>query len=246
MGISSSDISIIVALTCGQSHSLLYFIIMSVEMPDWTDRFTAIGAVYVRPPGRPKAPHVNVLKSPKHTDAYFNSDLVERSPGLMAEIADQQAAVLLNRGEVPKLVVGHAPYAILPAGALAVAFHAKGFDVGVAYTMRDNTGGYSTSFDIVPGTPITVLADDIVSGDSTRKTIADLEERGGDVLGSIPCYANLLGEPHLDDRPIVAAATFDAETYDVTAERCQFCALGSAALQPRANWAELQTWMAPA
>lgn len=216
---------------------------MSVEMPDWTDRFTAMGAVYLRPPGRPKAPHVNVLKSPKHTDAYFNSDRVERSPALMAEIAGQHADVLLDRGEVPKLVVGHAPYAILPAGALAVALHDRGVYADVAYTMRDNTGGYSTSFDIVPGDAITVIADDIVSGDSTRKTIADLEGKGGVVLPSVPCYANLLGEPHLDGRPIVAATTLGAETYDVSVERCQYCALGSAALQPRANWPELQTWM---
>ena len=214
-------------------------------MPNWKPEFRAMGAVYERTEERADAPHIKALKSDTHTNVYFNSDVVERDIEVTTEIAEQQADVLLDRGEVPEWVIGHAPYAIIPAQALAVALHGRGLtDISVGYAMRNDKGGYGTTFDVRPGQPVTAIADDVVSGDSTRKTIDDLvTNKGAVVLDSIPCYANLSGQPDLDGRPFVAASTFDREAYRLREDRCVLCAFGSTALQPRANWPELQRWM---
>lgn len=226
-------------------------------MRDWKPRFREIGAIWEWQGGT--APHAGVLKSPNHTLAYFNSDLVEQDLDLMQEIAEDWADVILDQGHEPDRVVGHAPYAIVPATVLADVLRARGLHTRVAYAARDSEGGYSTTFPIEEDEQVIALADDVVSGESTRKTIRDLVRKGARILPLVPCIANLSNRPNLEvalpDQPaldleLVAASTYESVTTPI--DECRRpgsgnpCALGSRALQPRLHWDELIASMPPA
>jgi hypothetical protein len=175
---------------------------------------------------------------------YFNSDM--RDPAILQAIAADWAGVIQDRGYTPDLIIGHAPFATVPAFVLATTL-----GVDYAYAKRNTQGRYSTSFAVRPGEKVIVVADDVVTGRSTAETIEDAHHKGAAILPLVPCIANLSRRPSLevpgfvDEMEFVAAANFEPETYRVRGDQCQLCALGSVALQPREgdNWAELQAWM---
>jgi hypothetical protein len=216
---------------------------MSLQMQDWRPAFRAMGAIYERP-NLPGAPHVDTLKSDTHTDKYFNSDV--REPAVLQAICAEWANVIRGRGQVPDIIIGHAPFANIPAFLLAAELGAD-----YAYSKRNPQGRYSTSYFIRPGEKVIAVADDVVTGRSTRETIEDAQLKGAVILPLVPCMANMSNRPTLevpsfvDDMELVAAATYTPETYRVREGACELCALGSVALKPREddNWLQLQAWM---
>lgn len=189
----------------------------------------------------------------------------------MDTVALEWANVVLDMGMEPDWVLGHAPFAEIPAYALAQALRRRGgLSTQAAYSRlvsrsRDVSrpsapgGDYVTTFPLQPGDDILLIADDVVTGASTVKTGKDAESKGGVILPIVPCLANLSLSDTLTfgpDRelPLLAASTFTPRRYRTRAERssgervrCELC-VGSVALAPREgdNWAELQRWMARA
>ncbi len=169
----------------------------------------------------------------------------------MDEIGDEWAAHLVSMGLVPDRVIGHAPFAEVPAMALARGLRARGHQTLFAYARLSGQGLYVSTFPIQRGEKIVVVADDVVSGASTVKTAHDAESHGGIILPVVPCLANLslrealsLG-PGREELPFLAASTFEPTVYRTREVPCDLCAMGSIALSPREgqNWAELQSWM---
>src|SRR3954470_22724285 len=154
---------------------------MSVQMGNWKPVLREINAVYERP-DLPGAPHIDTLKSDTHTDTYFNSDI--RLPRVMQAICARWADVIRDRNQVPDVVIGHAPFANIPAFVLAATL---GDDVDYAYSKRNSQGKYSTSFPIREGEKVMVVADDVVTGRSTRETIEDAQLKGAVILPLVPC-----------------------------------------------------------
>jgi len=200
-----------------------------------------MGAVWTRPPDR-TAPHVGLHASPAHQDMYFNTDVVVQNPGIMRRVAKEWADVIQAEGLRPDRIMTHAPDGIAPATILADVFRARGTRTRLAYAVRDE-GGYRTAFPIDPGEKVLVLADDVLSGNPTRQTIAEAERHGAVVLPLVPCLGNLSLRPDLDGRPLLAAATFEPTKYNVDGSgQCELCSLGSVALPPRPYWPDLMTW----
>jgi orotate phosphoribosyltransferase len=189
---------------------------MAATATDWRPHFEGAGATWTWS-GDPQDNHVGALKSSRHTKKYSNSDQIVRNPKLLRAVAREWADSLLKRGMAPDWVVGHAPYATAPAYALTEEFQDRGFPTEYAFSARDEEGGYSTMFLIGEGDTVVALADDVVTGDSTRKTIRDLVRKGAVILGAVPCLANLSSQPDLNvelaDRPDLDSLEFIAGSY---------------------------------
>ena len=224
------------------------------EMTDYKADFARMGAVYERP-DLPGAPHIKVIKSSFHTESYFNSDYAEQYPDVMAEIAAEWAARLEEANLVPDRVIGHAAYAVIPAQALAVALRERRHNVLVGYSKqsKDPKRGYETSFPVRSGEKVVVVADDVVTGNSTISTARNVKSKGGIILPVVPCLADLSNTEVLDwdngepPAEYMAASTFKPERYRTKDRPCDLCrTIGSAALEPREedNWEEkLLPWM---
>ncbi len=197
------------------------------------DCFRQIGAVWEA--SRPGGPHVRTSLDGSHVDKYFNSDVVVASPSLTTQIVKSVLVPELSKtGLAPDWVLGYSPFGLFIAHAVAQAL-----DTQCAYS--DPSGGYVTHFEIGPSESVLVIADDIHSGSSVLKTIAQVEHRGAWVIPTIFCLANMSGKRQLGRREILSAVELDAHSY--SAETCPLCAEGSPALAPRSNWRALVSSM---
>lgn len=193
------------------------------------DCFRQIGAVWEA--GRPSGPHVRTSLDGSHVDKYFNSDVVVASPKLTTQVVESILVPELSKtGLAPDWILGYAPFGLFIAHAVAQVL-----DTQCAYS--DPSGGYATHFEISASESVLVIADDIYSGGSVLKTIAQVERRGALVAPMIFCLANMSGKRQLGGREIISAVELDAHTY--SAGTCPLCAEGSPALAPRPNWQAL-------
>lgn len=223
---------------------------------EWEQRLRAAGAVYERPGGLddPRAPHVGPRLSGHHTSVYLNSARIIRHPRVVRELVENiWVPALAARDVRPDRIVGYAPYTNDIALALASAM-----DVEYAWAGRgsktDSAGNNIFETDFLDGTEggnAVLLADDLVSGGSLRRTAAALALRNVEVVGPVLCIGNMSGEEYLDGREIVSAATFDPDPEMFTVRECGLrglCYIGSTAIaNPRnpENWAILQQHTAP-
>jgi len=158
------------------------------------------------------------------------------------------------------LVVGYVPYTNDLAFTLATAL-----DTGYAWTGRgdktDRAGNtlYRTDFDFsedregnpAEGLTAVMVFDDLVSGNSLRRTRQALEEQGVRIVGPALGIGNMSGQPDLDGQEVIAAADFEPEPRMFSVQECRavgFCAIGSRAIaRPRdpANWDVLRAVMYP-
>lgn len=215
-------------------------------------------AVYERPGGLDDAtaPHVGPRLSGNHSSVYLNSARVIRFPKVVGELVqDVWKPALVTRNVRPDWIVGYAPYTNDIALALATAA-----DTEYAWAGRgDKSDAHGHNIFVsdfldegVEGTTAVLLADDLVSGGSLRRTAAALALKGIEVVGPVLCIGNMSGRPDLDGREVVAAATFDPDPEMFTVAECRtrgFCHIGSTAIaRPRdpEKWAVLQQYTAPA
>ncbi len=235
------------------------------DQSDWANAIRARRAVFERPGSLDDPdshiPHVGPEKSGNHSSVYLNSSRLVRDPRFVGRlVSDVWIPALQERKIRPDLIVGYVPYTNDLAFAVATAL-----DTGYAWTGRgdkvDSKGNtlYKTDFPLgedrdgneVEGVTAVMVFDDLVSGNSLRRTREVLEAQGVEVVGPALGIGNMSGYPDLDGQEIVAAADFPPEPRMFSVQECRaegYCHIGSRAIQhPRdpANWAILQAAMLP-
>jgi orotate phosphoribosyltransferase len=108
------------------------------------------------------------------------------------------------------------------------------------FTEKDGDGMKLARFEIEPGQKVLIVEDVISTGGSTLKTIEGIKKAGvpqSDIWVHIVCLVNRSGRSELDGHEICALLTLDIHNWK--AEECPLCKVGSKALRPKANWAEL-------
>jgi orotate phosphoribosyltransferase len=212
----------------------------------WFDEYAKRGALWLHD-GNPKRPHA-LLTSGKHSNGFFNSELVLENPFLLDEASYDLVAALRGQGidlEDIDRVVGPAMGAITLAHdvALHVTLETPSRHCLRAYTEKE-TGGDSKLMVfkktmIRSGERILAVEDVITTGDSVEMTATAVTNVGGIVLPFVAVLVNRSGVKEMNSRKIVALIDRSMPTWD--AEGCPLCKEGSEAIRPKGteNWARL-------
>jgi orotate phosphoribosyltransferase len=197
---------------------------------DYTDHFREVGALWEMNPEM-SGPHAVTALGGKHTDVYFNSDLITSDNADLDSIVRNVLGVeAANRNLRPDWVFSYAPYGILLAAACSRALGSK-----VGYCRPDQD--YQTTFPIHEGQSALVVGDDVHRGTSLVETASQLESRGIRVAPMFFTLVNLSDTKELAGRELVAAA--QVPTLGHPADDCPMCLAGSRPLEARTNWQEL-------
>lgn len=206
------------------------------QSPFWANELTKMGALWIHD-GNPKRPHVK-LTSGKCSNGFFNGSKVIENPCRLKEICTLILANNLNdlvqqgsKRIMIDRVVGSAFGAITMAHVMASLLKAK---TGFTEDPDQKKERMELKRFSVVDEETLVVEDVVTTGDTTRKTIEALEEKGARVLPVIVALVNRSGMTNLDGRKIVAFIDHPMPMWEP--EECPLCKQGSEPLRPKGNW----------
>ena len=209
---------------------------------DWIDRYEQNGALWIHD-GNPKRPHA-LLTSGKHSDGFFNSELIMEDSALLAEACSN----LLQRLEIgERVVLSKIDRVVGPAmGAITMAHE-------LARQISEGTGhrclrAYTEKFEkimvfqrtIIKPTELVLLVEDVLTtGGSVGITSAAVAATHGYILPFVAVLVNRSGLTHVDEKKIIAL--IDRPMPMWAADDCPLCKKGSEAIRPKGteNWKRL-------
>lgn len=216
-----------------------------LSMEDWVRAYKEKGALWIHD-GNPKRPHA-LLTSGKHSNGFFNSRLVCADDELLQDAARDLLALYSEEGEHLRhiwVVVGPQTGATKLAQALAQEVASiTGFECRFASPAKhEEDGKRSMVFsdmdaEAVFGASLIVCEDVITTGGSVERTVAALEDRDATILPYILTLVNRSGLSEVRGRKIIALIDHEMPIWDP--KDCPLCKLGSKAIRPKDNWAEL-------
>lgn len=167
-----------------------------------------------------------VYKSGKHGPHYINMDPVFPDVGLMLQLGGDLAAQF-NATDASQLTVVGAATGAIPL-ALVTAMHLNNGTQYPMYAWADKKGddfvferaGFAEQ---LAGKRVLVVEDLLNTGDTVKKVIAQVRERGGNVIGvSVVCNRGSETAVSLDVPRLEQLASVDFKAYD--AGECPLCA----------------------
>ncbi|MCB9359586.1 hypothetical protein H6503_06670 [Candidatus Woesearchaeota archaeon] len=174
--------------------------------------------------------HVLTSESGLHSDIYLNTDIIVSDPETLDKIIkDYFLPELSKRNIKPDWVVSYPPFGLAIAYSLAKACKARFGYVDLKEKI--------CNFEIRDTEKVIVVADDIYSGDSIRKTIEILAKKGVKVIPPILTLGSFSGIWKIIEREVVYAITNKGNLFPE--KECPMCKAGSRAVLPRPNWDEL-------
>jgi orotate phosphoribosyltransferase len=240
----------------GVPFALSLYIEKEADMPksnQWIKRYEERGALWIHD-GHPQRPHA-LLTSGKHSDGFFNSELVMEDPVLLDEACDQlaklyesyvfsQFGILVMLDTLPGRVVGPAMGAITLAHDMARHISMRqGFPCLRAYVEKEGEGKNKKMVfkraSIRPGERVLLVEDVLTSGESVELAADAVVRAGGVVLSYVAVLVNRSGLAEVNGKKIVAL--IDRPMHNWDPDECPLCAAGSEAIRPKEldNWARL-------
>lgn len=214
----------------------------------WTNKYREKGAFWLHD-GNPKRPHALLTTSGKHSNGFFNSELVMENTFLLSEACSYLVELLVEQGlklEGIDRVVGPAMGAITLAHGISYSIGCeRGYACLRAYTEKhevNHPGQVIMVFKrtaIHPLEQILLCEDVITTGDSVGLMVMAIASSGGVVLPFIATLVNRSGLKEINGKRIVALIDYPMPMW--RPEECPLCQQGSEAIWPKdvKNWARL-------
>lgn len=211
----------------------------------WISQYQEKGALWFHD-GNPKRPHA-LLTSGKHSDGFFNSELVMEDSLLLDEACSDLVELLRQNG----VDINNVDRVVGPAmGAITLA-HDISRHIGRersrlclrAYTEKEMAGDRKIMVfkktSICSGECILPVEDVLTTGGSVGLTATTVTEADGIVLPFVGVLVNRSGLTEADDKKIVAL--IDRPMPMWTPNECPLCKKGSEAIRPKGteNWNRL-------
>lgn len=211
----------------------------------WVDLCKQKNAFWVHD-GNPKRPHA-LLTSGKHSDGFFNSELVMEDP-LTLDEACRELMVRLNSSRIPFLafhrVVGPAMGAITFAHDMARHIAEKrGYSCFRSYVEKEERGGIKSMLfrrtSLHRGEIVFLVEDVLTTGESVRLMKDAVIGAGGLVFPRMAVLVNRSGLSKIAGMEIIAL--IDQPLHNWNPEECPLCKEGSEAIRPKTgeNWVRL-------
>ncbi len=162
----------------------------------------------------------------KHSDFYFNSDYIVRSPQLLKE-ACQAIFKEVSRAVKPDWIVTYPPYGLNIGFCLADLFGCK-----FAYIKSPEQP--ELNFDIAKNDSVLFCADDLYTGGSFRKVKQALEILDTGIQEPLSVIANFSGSKRFDGYEVFSLIEKQINIWD--SNDCPLCASGSEAVLARREW----------
>jgi orotate phosphoribosyltransferase len=181
-------------------------------------------------------PHAIHSLSDRHSNFYFNSDILSTKAALLEDVC--KALFGLVKGTVkPDWIVTYPPFGLSIGYCLAELF-----DVRLAYinSLKDDR----FQFDLQKQESALFCADDLYSGKSFRQVARAVKKRGVQLLEPLLVVGNFSGRYDFDGHQITALFQREIDTWH--ADQCPLCAAGSKAIYARPQWQELSDQREPA
>lgn len=216
----------------------------------WIDEYRTRGALWLHT-GNPEQPHA-LLTSEKHSNGFFNSELVMEDPSLLSDACFDLVKLLAQRGlslDGVDRVVGPAMGAITMAHEVSLHVgHARGYTCLRAYTEKE-TGDDGkvrmvfTRTAIRPDERILLVEDVLTTGESVDLAADAVVSANGIVLPFVAVLVNRSGLTEVNGKKIVALIDRPMPTW-ASQEACPLCQEGSEAIRPKGtkNWARLNAY----
>ena len=214
----------------------------------WIEEYTKRGALWIHD-GNPKRPHA-LLTSDKHSNGFFNSELVTQDACLLDGASSALVDALFTERETLEdidRVVGLAMGAITLAHDICRHIAESTFDREPclrAYTEKKQATDGSTVMvfvktRIIPGEDIVLCEDVLSTGKSVDATAAAVTKAGGILLPYVLVLVNRSGLKEVSGKKIIALIDRPMPMWDP--DECPLCKEGSEAIRPKENenWARL-------
>ncbi len=211
----------------------------------WISEYESRNAFWIHD-GNPRRPHA-LLTSGKHSNGFFNSELVMEDANLLDEAAFDLLKILARNGlsvQNVDRVVGPAMGAITLAHEVARHIGRKrGFSCLRAYTEKEESeAGKIMVFKktvIRPDEQVLPVEDVLTTGTSVDHAAEAIRGAGGVVVPFVAVLVNRSGLTEVRGKKIIAL--IDREMPMWKPHECPLCAQGSEALRPKENenWSRL-------
>lgn len=193
----------------------------------WANRLGDFGAIWEYHGGL----HAELTMSRKHSNFYFNSNVIVEQPTELEDLCREVFAVMLNSRKVlVDRVVTYPPYGIAVGITLARV-------LGVRFGYVGPETDWSLTF-AVSGERVLLACDDLYSGKSIARVRKAVEENHGTISGPICALANLTGLTSQDGLEVVAPVFRNVVLWDSL--DCPLCRSGSRAVSARQQWKDLK------
>lgn len=214
---------------------------------DWIGKYQEKDALWIHD-GNPKRPHA-LLTSGKHSNGFFNSELVMEDSCLLDEACRDLVELLVLRGMHPGAVdrvVGPAMGAITLAHDISRHISLARSQVRSclrAYTEKETAGARKTMVfrrTTIHPTELVLLVEDVLTtGESVELTEIAVAAANGYVFSLVAVLVNRSGRTQIGGKKIVAL--IDRPMPMWTPDECPLCKEGSEAIRPKGkdNWARL-------
>ncbi|MEK7501711.1 MAG: phosphoribosyltransferase family protein [Patescibacteria group bacterium] len=215
----------------------------------WLNKYREKGAFWLHD-GNPKRPHT-LLTSGKHSNGFFDSELVMEDTLLLGEACFNLVELLVKQGlelESVDRVVGPAMGAITFAHEISRNIGCeRGYTCLRAYTEKlevNHTGQIIMVFKrtaIRPLERILPCEDVLTTGDSVGLMTMTIASSGGVILPFVVTLVNRSGLKEVGGKKIVALIDYPMPMWTPPIEECPLCKQGSEAIHPKEvkNWARL-------
>ena len=212
---------------------------------DWIRRFTDLGAFWMHD-GAKERPHA-LLTSGKHSNGFFNGEIVLQDPVLVEEIAEALVAKLAQqRVDLSKVdtVAGPALGAITLAPDLARVI-SKTTGKPCNRVFAEKVGADQTEEMVFkrtaprPGSLVLTCEDTVTTARSLELMHSAIAKCGAQIVPVAAMIVNRSGKPVINGTRMVSLVERDLPIWEP--ESCPLCEAGSEAIRPKAgdHWARL-------
>jgi orotate phosphoribosyltransferase len=219
--------------------------LMTRTTEDWIREYQRKDALWIHD-GTAKRPHA-LLTSGKHSNGFFNSRLVIPDEVLLRDAALDLLELLSNSGEIEDfdvdIVVGPQTGATKLAELISGLLPDWGCSCRWASPAKNEQQGQKSMIfsdaDLrrLPGSMVLLCEDVLTTCGSIDLTATAVTNAGGIVLPVILALVNRSGLTEVDGKNIIALIDRPMPTWDP--DECPLCRMGSEALRPKDNWAQL-------
>lgn len=220
---------------------------MSSLSERWMNRYESVGALWIHD-GNPLRPHA-LLASGKHSDGFFNSELVMEDPFSLDKACEDLTSLLKDGGVFSGLftinrVVGPAMGAITFAHDMAR--HTSKMQINPclrSYVEKEGEGREKKMVfrrtSVHPGEHVLLVEDVLTTGESVELAADAVIRAGGYVFPIVVVLVNRSGLKEVNGKRIVALIDQTMHNWDPS--ECPLCSVSSEAIHPKNldNWARL-------
>lgn len=174
--------------------------------------------------------HVQTSESWLHTDLYLNTDTIVSNPKFLSQIVKEVFIEEIKKRELEiDWIITYPPFGLPIGYELASQIGAKFWYVD---TIR-----WTCDFDMQIWEKVLVVADDIYSGWSIKKTIQIIKDKWIEVIWPMFSIGNFSSTQEVAWLKVVSALSETGNLYE--AKDCPMCEIWSEALLPRPNWEKI-------